>query len=253
MINSSETPKEDEKVKVSCKLTLFPVTVLALMIAVSVMLAHADQVLVQSVSYGPAATNFSGKDMGSIAQFNTSLGTLDSITVDFTGSISGNVTLTNNGVSTSNVNGSELAYFALGSTNSRLNTYLSGYQLNDVSTNVVTQDLAAGATGEKTAVSGQGTKTFQIDAADLAFFEGTGSIDPFDLTAMASVNTSADDGDGNANYNASAGGVAEISYDYTPAPPPPPGVTPEPGTLGLLGSGLLGLAGLLRSRFARSR
>lgn len=35
--------------------------------------------------------------------------------------------------------------------------------------------------------------------------------------------------------------------------PVPPVVTPEPGTLGLLGTGILGMAGLLRRRFLQSR
>lgn len=47
-----------------------------------------------------------------------------------------------------------------------------------------------------------------------------------------------------------AGGTVEVIYNYTPGPGP---IVPEPGTLGMLGSGLLGLAGMLRSKFKQAR
>jgi hypothetical protein len=45
-----------------------------------------------------------------------------------------------------------------------------------------------------------------------------------------------------------AGVDVSITYDYTNPGPP---VIPEPSTLSLFGSGLLGLAGMLRYKFAK--
>lgn len=40
--------------------------------------------------------------------------------------------------------------------------------------------------------------------------------------------------------------------DAPPAPPPPPSPTPEPGSLALLGTGLLGMGGVMRRRMHRA-
>jgi hypothetical protein len=60
------------------------------------------------------------------------------------------------------------------------------------------------------------------------------------------------------SYNSFTGAYTNDTYaepvsDLNPPAPNPPAVTPEPGTLGLFGTGLLGLAGLLRSKFMGSR
>jgi hypothetical protein len=90
------------------------------------------------------------------------------------------------------------------------------------------------------------------DPTDLTNFTGTGVVD-FTLTGHAPVSSDVDVTNG---YTAAvggstdAGGYVTVEYDYsTPPPPPPTGVTPEPGTLGLFGTGLVGFAGLFRRKF----
>ena len=54
-------------------------------------------------------------------------------------------------------------------------------------------------------------------------------------------------GGSNANIN-STFGTETVTYNYTPTPPV--SVTPEPSSFALLGTGILGIAGVLKRRLA---
>jgi hypothetical protein len=82
---------------------------------------------------------------------------------------------------------------------------------------------------------------------------GAGYLDPsntpallgnLDIALGADVDLSVLDGSINLAGVDVGGGTGQIDF-----PQPPPAATPEPSTLGLLGSGLLGVAGVVRRKF----
>jgi hypothetical protein len=89
------------------------------------------------------------------------------------------------------------------------------------------------------------------DATDLANFTGTG-FENFILSGLAPVFYTGSVSDGYlaaVGGTTDAGGYATVTYNYSGGETP--GV-PEPGTLSLFGTGLLGLAGMLRYKFSKA-
>jgi hypothetical protein len=229
---------------------LVSLSIAALALVAVAPVAYADSLIIQSASYGPQSPTYTDQIMtGSILKFDTSLGTLNSVTIKFTGGISGTIQSTNNGLGATTINSQELGFLTLDSVNPNIDALISGDMLTVLSSHAIDTALGAGATGPVHNVSGTNYESFLISASDFALFEGAGYLDPFLLSTTSSISISAGNSQGNSEYTMLADGTAMITYDYTPGDEPP---VPEPGTLSLFGTGLLGLAGMLRYRFMKA-
>jgi hypothetical protein len=207
-----------------------------------------------------------------LQEFNPSLGTLESVTITLEASGGTNFsTIKNTSASSTTFVAYESSTVWLDDlNNSTIDTNLLGD--GSPSTNYLTNQtqgqiffnshtylpdgesggttLAAGATTSASATSSDDEFVTTTDPTWLAAFVGVGDLD----IVLSTLSGGGYYATGGANINivetTQAGGTVKVEYDYSGGPPPP---VPEPGTLGLFGTGLLGLAGLLRFRFMKSK
>lgn len=204
--------------------------------AFAATLEYSDSVALQ-------LTNFS--DTASVAQFDPTLGTLNSVMVTLEGVVNGSARGENIGPSPVQIglNLSATVSAALGAT-TLVTVIPTANQVFNASAFDGTLDFGGTSGATYDPLSGSETDSVTLtDAGDLAAFLGNGTID----FTVAATGSSFATGGGNVvtAFNTNAGGTVTVKYDYTELAPIP---LPAGGVL-LLG-GLFAAAGLRMRRKA---
>jgi hypothetical protein len=232
--------------------TLFSLSIVALALFAAAPAAYADSAT-YTATLGNGSTTI-GTPFGltltpTITQWNDPGYTLQSVFISFSGNGGSTITVTNNSGSSGSFNYSD----SVGVTMTGVGTISGiGSLMDTASGGLPFTPLAAGATygpSSITLVGGLTPHETYTDAPTLALFTGLGTVD-FGVTSPASgdlagFNTTG--GNWDTRQTTVAGGTVTVTYDYSNT------ITPEPGTLTLFGTGLLGLAGMLRRKFMQAR
>ncbi len=217
---------------------LLPLVAVAVL-AVAVMPAFADfsPVYTDWTSWTPAT----GTGTLSFPQFDDLGGSLTLLNVEweFGTFVDGKADFTN----TSNTSSATCFYIFYDTTDvdDGLGNYLGQYQPQYNSGNF---NVAPGATVSKSGASpALGNSGVWNSAAHLAYFTGAGSVVGFDFDAVLYEIFGKPDYVNVTDYDNTTYVAGTIRYEYRRT-----GDIPEPGTLALVGLGLIGLVGVVRRR-----
>jgi len=219
----------------------------ALALSTSLALSFSTNAQIISYDFNNLMESTDIVQTGSLNFFDQSLGTLDSVTLTLTGQSLSSSSITNN--STSNnlnfaFNSGLDFYFDLSSIS--LTTPQPAFSTVLATTNGVVnlgfgQQLDLGAFSDSNLYS-----VTLTDVSSLSLFTGNAG-ESFGIDCFTLTETTFSGGGGNlsATQQTQAACGAEVSYNLTAAPT---NQVPEPGTILLLGMGLLGVAGMAKKR-----
>jgi hypothetical protein len=229
------------------------ITIFSLSIA---LLAVAPAAKADSYTIAPAPTNFSGTTLN-VAQFNSSLGTLNSVDIIFTAGGTTDITASTTTSQAATISqlfttaGAQLTDSSLGIV---LTESLNGQALVNGSPIGLfnTLNLAGNSSYDSGSLTLTGNAVSDLGiTSDLSAFIGSGDLD-FLLAGNAVTTESYTGGNISTSQSTDVGAGVQVTYNYTPNQQPPSS-TPEPGTLILFGTGLLAMAGMLRYKFMQAR
>ncbi len=193
-----------------------------------------------SATLGDQTTNYTGRAITGISQFDSSLGTLNSATITLEGSVSGGIQYESLDASGATVT-LDLSATVSVSTNALGAIVVALPEL--ISNESVTAfdgtiDFAGTSGGSVGGLFATATNSAVLTGAALAEFIGTGFVN----FTMDGTGTSEATGPGNLAtiFQTLAGGIVTVTYDYDDAPAPVP--LPAGAPLLLLGLGALGVA-----------
>lgn len=203
--------------------------------------ATITQTFTQALSTTDWTKNFN------IAQFDASLGTLNSVTIDYSGNSEISASLKNNGTATAmNVKFTGNSDLYLDIASGMYSNYLdAGLYAASV------PNIAAGATQSTGLQATTATPVFDVLNTGLSAWIGAGSLAGIIQTATGFGISGLNTANVVATVTNQSAATLNVIYDYTAiTPPDPPGAVPVPAAVWLFGSGIVGLVGASKRRKA---
>lgn len=195
-------------------------------------------------------------DTLSVSQFNNNLGVLNSINIGFSASMLSNIILDNDNLTGTTVQGTIFiqtigSFLGLGDLNINLSAN-TGFQSLGVDDSGDTDKAGDGGFDEYKSLDlfnmDMISVTLDSSNSDFNSFIGNGFISTESLGTLGGYSVLGGGGNIDVNINTEASSELFITYNYTDLPKSNVTSVTEPGSIAILGLGLIGLAGLSLKR-----